>query len=217
MKHITTTLIILSIMLLTSCTVEHDAELSLDNSDMSYSKTHISATISQIDENSDTSPDESSTADESSTYSESQIPDILIENSKYEQHVVYTDKLRRDGIFPYSNLIDSVEQFNEYNVNLSELYNLDEVVGDIPSYERWIRKYDKTFFENTSLLILVVESNRNTLPKIDSVYIEGDGDLAVYIDEINIEDDELQVYHIFIEIQKTEISICDEKNVNIYY
>ncbi len=131
----------------------------------------------------------------------------LIDDSLYSVQAIYTDKLRVDGIFPYTNEYTSYKDFysvqnHKEGISLDEVYNIDRAVGDYPSYRQWVKKYNEEFFDKYDLIVVIAESTSNEPPAIGTVYKSNKGRITIYLDNYDPWSEQKQVYHIFIEVPK---------------
>ncbi len=167
-------------------------------------------------------PDGVSTPDEQSNPPESSAPEtstgfelpILkpFDNlDEFTYYTIYTGKKRYNGILPGAIFVSSVDELPDIGpsddgyLNHDDKFNIDEAVGDIPSYRTHIQKYDEEFFKEKELTILIVECEKGTPPAIESVYHIQDGRL-LFVVEREYDVEEAQVYHIFIETDKGVVS-----------
>ena len=206
-------MIILSIMLLASCMSEQIPESSLENRESSVSDYNASTEVSQDDESEEQST-EILTTDENSNSNISQAPVILIEPSKYNYQAVYTDKLRRDGIYPYSNLINSAEQMQIYTNEIKEndVYDTDRSTLELPSYDEWVTKYTEEWFEENSLIIVVIESDSKIIPSIEKIQMENDSRIDIHLAKETLGSETDQVYTVFLEMFKIDAEILNVFN-----
>ncbi|MBQ3230741.1 MAG: hypothetical protein IJB49_06950 [Clostridia bacterium] len=132
-------------------------------------------------------------------------------NEFYVQ-TVYTDKLRKDGIYPYANLINSSEEMRAYTkeIKANKVCVTDRGTANIPSYDEWVTKYTNAWFEKNSLIIVVVESDSDVIPGLSKIQIEPDTQrIDLYLKEENLGSQNDQVYTLFLEMSKTEAEIIN--------
>lgn len=205
-------LLLASFMLLCACTAE-DASSSVpeqstasreesigDNTSVTYS------IPSDISDTTDASSDTSS--DTSSDVSDDPEPEPNMDPIGFEYKTVYTDKLRKDGIYPYGYYHEDVAGIESYNVDDkgNPLYATDISVDGIPSYDEWIQKYTDEWFDDKMLLVCVVENEYGELPAVRLVEAGG-GKITVHVSNyVHFEDRERdQTYHIFVEIDRADV------------
>ena len=202
---------------------EEESEQGTVNGDeTSVDETSVDET--SVDDNSVSSwsPDGVSTPDEQSNPPESSAPETSsgFERPKlkpfdnldeFTYYTIYTSKKRSDLILPGAIFVSSVDELPDIGpsddgyLNHDDVFNIDEAVGDIPSYRTHIQKYDEKFFKEKELTILIVECEKGTPPALESVYHRQDGRL-VFVVEREYDVEEAQVYHIFIETDKGVVS-----------
>ena len=203
---------------------EEDSEKSTASGDeTSTDETSVDETSAEDSSVSSWYPDDFSIPEESSNPPESSAPDtssgfelpILkpFDNlDEFTYYTIYTSKKRKDGIYPYDFFVSSVDELPDLDyvdpiegIKEEDIYNLDEAVGDIPSYRTHIQKYDEEFFKEKELTVLVVECEKATPPALESVYHRQDERLLFVVErEYDVEEE--QVYHIFIETDKGVVS-----------
>ena len=202
---------------------EEESEKSTASGDeTSVDETSVDET--SVDDNSVSSwsPDGVSTPEESSNPPESSAPEtssgfelpILkpFDNlDEFTYYTIYTSKKRNDLILPGHNFFSSVDELpdlgpsDDGSLTHGDILNLDEAVGDIPSYRTHIQKYDEEFFKEKELTVLIVECEKGTPPALEAVYHRQDGRL-LFVVEREYDVEEAQVYQIFIETDKGVVS-----------
>lgn len=221
---------IITALLLAACAVRTE-ESSLIDGDSSLTENNSSpaGTLSEPNEK-DTSDLIDKSDIEDSSEPKEYVTTTEIDKTAYEYKTIYTEKIRLDGIFPFGSYIDSYKEFDEYNYcseeeknngeeyhTIDELFNIDQSVGNVPSYREWIKKYDSGFFEENGLIILVVEAEKGIVPKVDSLCKRSDGYINACVDGCGYTEKEQQVYHIFIEIPKAEMGEYRNKHDVVVY
>ena len=128
--------------------------------------------------------------------------------SGFTWETVMTDKLRDDGIFPYANVFNSASELNAYTKDIvsNKVYNIDEYTALIPSYYDWVEKYTDTWFEKNTLIVAVIEADSEYLPKPELTYIRTGGTVTVYMAEETLGTETDQVYTVFIETMKIDVT-----------
>ena len=126
----------------------------------------------------------------------------------YEYKAVYTDKKRVDGIYPYHNYIGNIQLLNSYNADINELYVTDRSFGGSPSYDEWVTRYSEEWLRENAVIMLVVEANEQVLPTVEYI-TELNGYVEIKLENTEHTDDNALVYHIFIDVKKSDISETD--------
>lgn len=125
---------------------------------------------------------------------------------------VYTDKKRSDGIFPYANFMPDKTALTQYfnNIVQNDVYVINKGTHEIPSFIEIYESYDGPWFESNSLILAVIESDSNVLPKVSSIIVDG-STVEVYFDPKSLGKKQDQVYTVFLETNKIDI-----EDVNIF-
>ena len=125
---------------------------------------------------------------------------------------VYTDKKRSDGIYPYANFVPDRTALTQYfnNIVQNDVYVINKGTHEIPSFTEIYESYDGPWFESNSLILAVIESDSNVLPKVSSIIVDG-STVEVYFDPESLGKKQDQVYTVFLETNKIDI-----ENVNIF-
>lgn len=196
-------LLFATVLLFAACAEENKNESSAVNTDSSIA--------SKEDSSAEASADSSVEANEVSEEASNESSDsVATEIINFEYTTIYTDKLRSDGIFPYGNVFNSLEALNSYNADNKEnhVFATDITVDEVPSYDEWTQKYTDDWFKEHTLLAVVVENKFGVLPSVRLVEKAGNK-ITVCVSNVNRQDEALTQYHIFVEIEKIDVSDVD--------
>ena len=119
---------------------------------------------------------------------------------------VYTDKKRVDGIYPYANFIPDTAKLTKYfnDIVQNDVYVIDKGTPEIPSFTEMFNSYDEAWFESNSLILAVIESDSDVLPKVSSIIVDG-STIEVYFEPESLGKKQNQVYTVFIETNRINI------------
>ncbi len=128
----------------------------------------------------------------------------------YYAQAVYTDKLSNSGDFSWVNLINEVEQMETYTKEIKEndIFVTDRGTPKIPSYDEWVTKYTEEWFENNSLIIVVLEADSDVMPDIGKI-IDQDKQIDLFLAEETLGVEKDQVYTVFVEMYKIDAEILN--------
>lgn len=121
----------------------------------------------------------------------------------FKATATYTDKKRADGIYPYANFIPDSVALARYNndITANDVYVTDRGTYETPSFVEMRESFDGPWFESNSLILIVVESDSDILPKVSSITVDG-SNVHVKLDPESLGKKQDQVYTIFIETNK---------------
>lgn len=210
-------MLIITAFLLAACTAGGGESSSVEGN------SSVMDEESSLIDSASSATDDASSAVGTSSEPKDPVTTAEIDKSAYEYKAIYTDKRRLDGVFPFGFYLDSYEELADYNKGDEEaglaredFYKLDQSVGKVPSYRTWVKKYDRDYFEENGLLVLVVQAEKGIVPKVDALYKRSDGYIDAHVDGCGYTEKEQQLYHIFIEIPKAEmgenkleVNVCD--------
>lgn len=198
-------IIIVLIAQMAACaTPNNESDVSSDSN--SYTNETTSYAIDESNDETKSNNDSDETSNISQTIEKTQIP-----SDEYSITMFRTEALRADGIYPYCNIVQSVEAMNEYYHSISEVYSTESAETPENSFYAYIKKHTSEWFEKNAVIIVVTQVYPPSLPEVVSIIISGER-MTINMAESDYVGD-TSVYHVFIELSSDYIEGIEYEGV----
>lgn len=113
---------------------------------------------------------------------------------------------------------DTLEDLEQFKLNFGEVLAMDAGYDEVPSFEHTTAGYDKTFFEENSLMLVYVSANSGTYRfGVNSVFCDG-GSFCIHIEQVNnpeIGTTDMAGWFITVAVPDSMVANCTEFDADL--
>ena len=166
---------------------------------------------------------ESETEEQSGGTFSTEAFDIAVSYANWtDDEEIYSGALNADKIaissvqhFPIY-MFDTLAELEQFKLSFSEVLTMDYGYDEVPSFNEVTAKYDKTFFEENTLMLVYIATNSGSLRfGVDNVFCEGTS-FCIYVKQINspeVVTEDMAGWFITVAVPDSMVASCNEFDV----